>query len=126
MIQDKITIQLTISEEEAEPERLDLLTIQLRQDLLDLGADSVSQPAAGPPEKGSKGDPFSIGALLLVSAPALLPNLISFIQAWALRGENRKIKIKTPEGLEIEFTPEKKMSEVDLLALVDKLTKTDS
>jgi hypothetical protein len=73
--------------------------------------------------KGSKGDAFTLGALLLVAAPAILPNLISFIQSWALRGENRKVKIKTPDGLEIEFTPEKKMSEAELLALVDKLVK---
>ena len=122
MIQNNVTFQITISEEEAEPERLDQLTIQLRRDLLDLGVDQASRPAGAAPVKGSKGDAFTLGALLLVAAPAMLPNLISFIQSWALRGENRKVKIKTPDGLEIEFTPEKKMSEAEL-ALVEKLVK---
>lgn len=123
MIQNNVTFQITISEEEAEPERLDQLTIQLRRDLLDLGVDQASRPAGAVPVKGAKGDAFTLGALLLVAAPAMLPNLISFIQSWALRGENRKVKIKTPDGLEIEFTPEKKMSEAELLALVEKLVK---
>jgi hypothetical protein len=126
MIKNNVTFQITISEQEAEPERLDQLTIQLRRDLLDLGVEQADRPPGKAPMKGSKGDAFTIGALALVAAPALLPNLISFIQSWALRGENRVVKIKTPEGLEIEFTPEKKLSEAELLALVDKLTKPKS
>ena len=126
MIQENITIQMTISDEEVGSERLDEQTTLLMQDLLELGADSVSKPAGGPAEKGRKGEAFTLGALLLVAAPALLPSLIRFIQAWALRGANRRVKIKTPEGLEIEFTPEKKLSEADLLALVEKLTKAQS
>jgi hypothetical protein len=39
-----------------------------------------------------------------------LPKLVEFLQAWTLRGENRTVRIKTPGGLELEFTPEKKMS----------------
>jgi hypothetical protein len=72
---------------------------------------------------GRKGDAFTLGALLLVAAPAILPNLIQYLQAWTLRGENRKIKIKTPQGLEIEFTPHKKLSEAELLALVEDLSE---
>ena len=123
MIQNNVSFQITISEEQAEPERLDQLTIQLRRDLLDLGVEQADRPAGEAPAPGSKGDAFSIGALALAAAPALLPNLIAFIQSWVLRGENRKIKIKTPEGLEVEFTLEKKMSEAELLSLVEKLSK---
>jgi hypothetical protein len=123
MIQNNVSFQITISEEEAEPERMDQLTIQLRRDLLDLGVEKAERPAGEAPALGSKGEAFTIGALALAAVPALLPNLMAFIQSWVLRGENRKIKIKTPEGLEVEFTPEKTMSEAELLALVEKLSK---
>ncbi|MGW8251241.1 MAG: effector-associated constant component EACC1 [Anaerolineales bacterium] len=126
MIKNSVNFQVLISEEEAEPERIDLLTIQLRRDLLEMGVEQANRPAGKAPAKGSKGDAFTIGALALAAAPAMLPNLISFLQSWALRGENRKVKIKTPEGLEIEFTPEKKLSDEELVALVDKLTKPQS
>ncbi len=126
MIQNNVSFQITITEEEAEPERLDRLTIQLRRDLLDLGVDRAERPAGKPAEPGSKGEAFTLGALALAAAPALLPNLVAFIQSWVLRGENRKIKIKTPEGLEVEFTPEKRMSEAELLALVEKLSKPNT
>ncbi len=53
----------------------------------------------------------------------MLPKLVEFLQAWSLRGESRKLTIKTPAGLEVEFTPERKLSEAELLALVDKLSQ---
>jgi hypothetical protein len=124
MIQDRVTLQLSIEEEEADTERLDGLTIQMLRDLVEIGADAVERPKpADSTAPGRKGDAFTLGALLLVAAPAILPNLIQYLQAWTLRGENRKIKIKTPQGLEIEFTPHKKLSETELLALVEDLSE---
>jgi hypothetical protein len=58
--------------------------------------------------------------------PAFLPKLVEFLQAWTLRGENRTVRIKTPAGLEVEFTPEKKMSEAEVLALVEKLAQAQA
>jgi hypothetical protein len=72
--------------------------------------------------EGAKGDGFSVGALTLAALPAVLPSLVNFLQSWSSRGESRKVRIKTPAGLEIEFTPDKKMSQQDLLELVAKLT----
>lgn len=122
MNSEEIRLRLTINEAEADEERLDALTGYLLRDLRELGAESVERvPGEAPPE-GAKGDPFTLGALALVAAPAFLPQLIRFAQAWSLRGESRKVTIKTPAGLEIEFTPEKKLSPDELLALVEKLT----
>jgi hypothetical protein len=97
-------------------------------DLRDLGAASVERPAqagalSGGAPSGAKGDPLTIGALLLVALPALLPNLVAFLQAWSLRGENRRVKIKTPAGVEVEFSPEKRLSQKELLELVNELSK---
>jgi hypothetical protein len=50
-----------------------------------------------------------------------LPQLVQFLQAWTLRGEKRTVKIKTPAGVEVEFTPEKRLSQDELLALAQRL-----
>ena len=93
------------------------------RDLRDPGIESVERPSGGTVPKGAKGDSLTLGALTLVAVPAFLPKLVEFLQAWSLRGESRKVIIKTPAGLEVEFTPEKRMSEEELLALAQKLTK---
>ena len=122
MTQD-IQLTLTLSDADADPEGLDALTVRLMRDLRDLGVESVERPSGDVLPPGAKaGDPVTIGALVLVALPAILPKLVEFLQAWSLRGESRSIKIKTPQGLEVEFTPEKKLSEADLLALIKKLS----
>jgi hypothetical protein len=126
MTPTEIQLDLTITEADADPEQLDELTVRLMCDLRDLGVESVERPTGKAAPEGAKGDPFTLGALALVAAPAILPKLVEFLQAWSLRSESRKVKVKTPAGLEVEFTPEKKMSEAELLALVTKLAKTQA
>lgn len=125
MTPNEIQYRLTVTEADADDERLDELTRRLMRDLRDLGAESIERPSGEAAPEGAKGDPFTLGALALVAAPAFLPKLVEFLQAWSLRGESRKIKIKTPAGLEVEFTPEKKLSQAELLALVKKLAQAD-
>jgi hypothetical protein len=120
----EIQLHLTITEADADPERLDDLTGRLLRDLRELGAESVERPSGGAVPAGAKGDAFTLGALALVAVPAFLPKLVEFLQAWSLPGESRRVKIKTPTGLEVEFTPEKKLSQAELLALVEKLSET--
>ncbi len=123
MTPNEIQYRLTVTEAGVDDEILDELTRRLMRDLRDLGAESVERPAGEPAPKGAKGGPFTLGALALVAVPAFLPKLVEFLQAWSLRGESRKLKIKTPAGLEVEFTPEKILSQDELLALVKKLTQ---
>jgi hypothetical protein len=126
MTSTEIQLHMTVAEEDADPERLDELTGRLLRDLRELGAESVERPSGGVTPEGAKGDAFTLGALALVAVPAFLPKLVEFLQAWSLRGESqgRGVKIKTPAGLEVEFTPEKKLSQDELVALVERLAQT--
>jgi len=127
MSDSEIQLYLTAVDATADAEHLDRLTTALLRDLQDLGALSVARSSSGSLPEGAKaGDPFTMGALVVVALPALLPKLVEFLQAWSLRGEGRRIKVKTPDGLEVEFTPEKKLSEDALLSLVDKLSRVTS
>lgn len=127
MPEDKMVLYLSLSAGEADPERLEELTRLMIGELCELGVDSAESRAEGliegEPQTGAKGDPLTIGAILLVALPALLPNLVAFLQTWSLRGENRKVRIKTPAGVEVEFSPEKRLSQAELLALVETLGK---
>lgn len=123
MQSSKIQLSLTVTETDADPERLDDLTGRLLHDLSELGAESIERLSSEVAPKGAKGDAFTLGALALVAVPAFLPKLIEFLQIWSMRGENRKIKIKATNGVEVEFTPAKKLSEGELVALVEKIGK---
>lgn len=124
MVTNDVQLHLTIGESDANAERADELTRRLMRDLQDLGAESVERPTGEPtPEGGKAAATFTLGELALVAVPTFLPKLVEFLQAWALRGENRTVKIKTPAGLEVEFTPEQRLSQDELLALVEKLTQ---
>jgi hypothetical protein len=117
-----VQLHLTIAEPGTDAERVDDLTQRLMRDLRDLGAEYVERPSGGPTQEGAKGaDVFTWGALALGAAPTFLPKLVEFLQAWTLRGEKRTVKIKTPAGVEVEFTPEKRLSQDELLALVQRL-----
>ena len=124
MVSSEIELQLTVTEADADAERLDQLTRRLMRGLRDLGVESVERPPGEAAPEAAKGDPFTLGALALALVPALLPKLVEFLRDWAMRGENRTVKIKTPAGLEVEFTLEGDLTETDLLSLVEKLTQT--
>ena len=121
MTPSEIKLDLLVVDEEADAEQIDALTVRLMRDLRELGAEAVERPAGETIPEGAKGDPFTIGALILVAAPAILPKLMEFLQAWSLRGESRRVKIKTPAGLEIDIPED--LPEDKLMSLVDKLMK---
>ena len=124
MATSEIKLTLAVAEAEADAERLDELTRHMTRDLHDLGVGSVERPSGEAAPEAAKGDPFTWGALALAVLPALLPELVEFLREWARRGEGRTVKIKTPTGLEVEFMPGEKLTETDLLSLIEKLAQT--
>jgi hypothetical protein len=123
-VTNDVQLNLTIAEPGADAERVDDLTQRLMRDLRDLGAEYVERPTDGPPPKGAMAvDAFTWGALALAAAPTFLPQLVQFLQAWTLRGEKRTVKIKTPAGMEVEFTPEERLSQDEIVALAEKLAQ---
>ncbi len=126
MPDSELELTIFIEEADSDAEQLDMLTNYLQRDLRELGVDSVGRPATGAAPAGAKGDPFTLGALALVVASDILPKLIEFLQAWSLRGEQRVVRIKTPDGLEVEFTPEHRMSGEQIAALAKQLSQTST
>lgn len=125
---DAVETQLEILIDEAggDAEEVDRLTAYVQRDLRELGASSVERAAGEAAPEFAKGDPFTLGALALVAAPVLLPKILEFLQAIVLRGEQRRVRIKTPAGLEVEFTPEKRLTAAEVTSLARKLSQPGS
>ena len=91
--------------EDADAAELDMLTRQLIEELLELDVETAAPAVSGALPAGAKaGDPITIGTIAVTVLPAILPKIIEFCQAWALRGQGRTIKFKGKiSGQDIEF-----------------------
>lgn len=95
-------LRVQFAEEDADAERLDTLTKFLRQELLQLDVESVTElPAGEPPPPGSRGsDATTVGGLLvdLGSATQGLSAVISAIRAWLARGGKAPRRVRLEIG----------------------------
>lgn len=124
MYKNEVQLHVIVAEDYADDERLDNLTIQLMRDLKNFDVQSIERASNIKLEKGAKGDPFTLGALILVAVPAILPPIIEFLKNWAI--ERRKIVIEAPNGAKLEFVSDKKYSEAELLTFIEKVNQISS
>jgi hypothetical protein len=81
---------------DSDDEELARLSVELREELLELDVDSVSRAAQTPPPKGAKGlDAGTAGTLLVsLSDSAVIVALIGLVQSWVTRGRGRKATVR--------------------------------
>jgi hypothetical protein len=101
-------LKIELFEPDADPETVDELTRNLRNELLDLDVDSITQPVLGPAPEGSKGlELMAIGALLVQvkNSIPVVTSVVSAIRSWLQRGSSpgRSLKV-TVEGRTLELT----------------------
>ena len=97
--QQTLALNLEISAADASTEELDSLARGLLNELRDLDLESVELGRGEAAPEGTKAvDPVTIGSIAVVVLPGLLPKLVEFIQAWALRGQGRTVKFKGKIG----------------------------
>lgn len=103
-----LTIQIAL--DEPDNEVLDSLARQLMDELSDQPVESVDLARSGSAPAGTKSaEAITLGALAITVLPGVLPKLIEFCQAWALRGQGRTVKFRGSIGgqdLEFEGKPE--------------------
>src|SRR5688572_12890102 len=87
------TISLTLhiqAGEEVDADELDRLTRQLRDEIEELGIESVELVREGSPPSGAKVvEPVSLGGLAIKILPAALPALIGHVRDRLLFGDNK-------------------------------------
>jgi hypothetical protein len=94
-------LRVELAEEDADDERLDTLTRFLRQELLQLDVESVTEAPAGEPPPGARGlDAATVGGLLvgLGSAAQGLSAVISAVRAWLARSGNAPRRVRLEIG----------------------------
>ena len=101
-------LMIEIHDPEADRETLDALTRSLRNELLELDVDSVTQPSGGPAPDGSKGLELAALGALLVQVKSTLPvvtAVVTAVRSWLQRGTStgRTLKV-TIDGRTLELS----------------------
>jgi hypothetical protein len=121
-----LTLQVDAGQD-ADTEELDQLTRRLFGEIRELDVESVELAGGEAVPAGAKSaEAITLGVLAVAVLPTLLPELVKFLQAWSLRGENRTIKFKTQAGdraVEVEYNPST-MSPAQVKTLVETLNET--
>lgn len=113
---EQLELYLEVLAGDLKDDELDSLTRQLLSELKELDIESANLAKGNELPEGSKGDPVTIGAIVLVVLPSVLPKIVEFLQAWSLRGNGRTVKFKG-KGIEFEGPPE------ELQRLLEKLER---
>ena len=101
----RLVLQINAGDD-ATAEELDRLTRQLLGELRELDEVEDVDLAKGEvaPVGAKVADPVTLGVLAIAVLPTFLPKLVEFVQAWAMRHQNRTIKFKGKvNSQEIEF-----------------------
>jgi len=97
---DPVQLNIEVSASDATEEEIDRMTRQLLSEMRELDVESARLARGGPAPVGSKGDAITMGTIVLDILPAVLPSVLSLIQAWVSRGQGRYVKFK---GIGLEF-----------------------
>jgi hypothetical protein len=116
-----IQIQLAIMEEDSDSERVEELTLSLIKLLREFEIDKIERGSDQPIPQGAKGDPLTAGVVILSLSVATIPSLVTFIQNWLT--ERRRIVIEAPNGFKIDFVPNKKYSDEEILSFAKRLNR---
>ncbi|MCW5212798.1 hypothetical protein VU04_07790 [Desulfobulbus sp. TB] len=118
---DILKLQLQVHEDDADEMQIEQLTQALTGQLRALDIESVDRVKAVKSIQGTKGEPFTTGAVMLAITVAAIPGLISLLQQWV--GSTRKVSVEAPNGAKAEFTPQKRYSEDEIAALIERLNQ---
>ena len=118
---DKAEFEIRVNIADATEEELDRFTRQLFSELRELDIESVELAKSDTAPSGSKGDPVTLGSIVISTLPAVLPAVITLVQSWVSRGQGRTVKFKG-QGIEFEGSPEELQK---LLATLDKGKKKE-
>ena len=94
-------VRVELVEPDGDPEAVDVLMRDLRQELLELDVESVSTVPAGPAPPGSKGLDMAAAAALLVQVQGsvtALSMVVSAVRTWLQRGKEPGASVKLTIG----------------------------
>ena len=111
-------VRVTLSEDEADAERIDALANLLRADLLELKVDDVRRLRTGDAPPGSRAvDVAAIGGLVVMLGQSAhsLSAVIGAIRAWLARGHGPRRTVRVEIGGDVLELSEASLAEQDQL-----------
>jgi len=105
MPESALDLVLTLGSD-VDEEELERLTLQLRDEIAELDVESVGLAAGTEAPLGAKGDPFTVGSLVVsLASTGVFTGLFELVKAWVLRRQGRAVtlKVKLPDR-EVELT----------------------
>ena len=112
----KQPVELAISiRDNVDDEELDRLTRKLREEIEGFDVEQVGLASGGQLPPGAKGDPVTIGNIVVSLASAgVFTGLIGLFKSWALRREGRTVTLKAKVAdreVELVYSPASTTSE---------------
>jgi hypothetical protein len=105
--------------DEVDDDELDCITRRLMAEIQTLDVESVELLRDElTPEGAKSAEAVTLGALLLAMLPVAIPPLLGLVQAWLLRDQNCKVKIKTEvkgQPVELEYSVAMSQGELETL-----------
>jgi|GEM_PF-3450989 len=124
MLYPDVALHIIINEADIDAEQFDTTTLRLIRELRDVGVESISR-ATLPTQEGAKtGAAFAPGTVNISVEPNLVTKVLHYLNTWTTRGRQRTVRIETPDGMKIEFTPDKAPSTAEMMAFVQVLCST--
>jgi len=112
-----VELNIEVSAKDATEEEIDEMARNLLAELWQMAeVDSPHLTVGSSIPAGAKGDPITIGSIVLATLPTFLPKVVEAVQAWGTRGTGRTVKFKG-KGIDFEGPPE------ELYKLLAKLEK---
>ena len=124
MTNKEAKLTLSISENDADIERLDKLTNSLIRDIHELGVNSIERPSVDDTHEGAKGDTLTFATLTLAISPVLLAQLLDFLKTvWLNNKRQIEFEYELKSGVNTKFTV---TSETDRNSIKAKLKEIES
>jgi hypothetical protein len=112
----ELELQL-VGEEEDDPGRVEELTYQLRQELMELDVEKVELRSTREAPPGTRGgEAYAVGELIVQASIAVLPVVLATVQSWVSGLRSEKFRLKRGDR-EIELTG--RMSAAERRALIN-------
>lgn len=111
-------LMITVDTTATERSFLDRSTRSLLRELRSFTPERL-ELAEGSGTELTKGDPVTIGSIILGISVAALPSLLAFLQTWV--SDRRRITVEGTTGAKLSFVPSRQYKEEELIELVRKL-----
>lgn len=119
---EKIFVQVKISEPGVDTNGIRALKSQLAKTVQESNPDVKIQNINSTSHSQDSKDGLGMAESILLSlAPALLPQVIQTVQSWLIG--RRKVSIQMPNGMKVEFTASKNLTEDEIGELIKKISQ---